>query len=74
MTRPCIGEGKIGKEGFRHIVNDRRFKNHPACLETPKGEDLQEDVMNLAVLRSLVEAEAKSRVKRGVKKSQKSKP
>jgi deoxyribonuclease-4 len=48
-----IGEGKIGKEGFRHIVNDARFKGHPGCLETPKSEDLHEDVRNLATLRSL---------------------
>jgi deoxyribonuclease-4 len=49
-----IGLGKLGKEAFRHIVNDRRFKKHPACLETPKGKDLKEDVHNLATLRSLV--------------------
>jgi deoxyribonuclease IV len=49
-----IGQGKIGLKGFRHIVNDSRFKNHPGCLETPKGEDLKEDVENLATLRSLV--------------------
>ena len=48
-----IGEGKIGKEGFRHIINDARFKSHPGCLETPKSEDLHEDVRNLATLRSL---------------------
>jgi deoxyribonuclease-4 len=50
-----IGKGKIGLEGFRHIVNDARFKNFPGCLETPKSEDLHEDVANLALLRSLVE-------------------
>jgi deoxyribonuclease IV len=49
-----IGRGKIGREAFRHIVNDARFKNHPGCLETPKSKDLHEDVENLAVLRSLV--------------------
>jgi len=49
-----IGRGKIGREGFRHIVNDPRFKNHPGCLETPKSKDMHEDVENLAVLRSLV--------------------
>ena len=48
-----IGKGKIGKEAFRHIVNDARFKRHPGCLETPKSEDLHEDVQNLATLRSL---------------------
>jgi len=49
-----IGKGKIGREGFRHIVNDSRFKKTPGCLETPKSEDLHEDVQNLATLRSLV--------------------
>jgi len=49
-----IGKGKIGKEAFRHIVNDVRFKKHPGCLETPKSDDLHEDVENLATLRSLV--------------------
>jgi len=49
-----IGQGKIGKEAFRHIVNDDRFKTHPGCLETPKSDDLHEDVENLAILRSLV--------------------
>jgi deoxyribonuclease-4 len=48
-----IGKGKIGKEAFRHIVNDARFANHPGCLETPKSKDLHEDVENLSVLRSL---------------------
>lgn len=49
-----IGKGKIGKEAFRHIVNDSRFKNTPGCLETPKGKEMLEDVENLATLRSLV--------------------
>jgi deoxyribonuclease-4 len=49
-----IGRGTIGLEGFRHIVNDARFKNTPGCLETPKSDDLREDMENLATLRSLV--------------------
>jgi deoxyribonuclease IV len=49
-----IGQGKIGHEGFRVIVNDARFRLHPACLETPKSKDLHEDAHNLAALRSLV--------------------
>jgi deoxyribonuclease-4 len=51
-----IGKGKIGKEAFRHIVNDVRFKNHPGCLETPKSEDMHEDVKNLAMLRLLAKS------------------
>src|SRR5580658_177873 len=49
-----IGRGKIGMEGFRHIVNDARFKKTPGCLETHKSDDLHEDMENLATLRSLV--------------------
>ena len=49
-----IGEGLIGKSGFRHIVNDPRFKRTPGCIETPKSKDLKEDIQNLAMLRSLV--------------------
>jgi deoxyribonuclease-4 len=49
-----IGQGFIGLDGFRNIVNDRRLKNIPMILETPKGEDLAEDIENLKVLRSLV--------------------
>jgi deoxyribonuclease-4 len=49
-----IGQGKLGKQAFRHIVNDPRFKRHPGCLETPKSESLKEDIENLATLRSLV--------------------
>jgi deoxyribonuclease-4 len=50
-----IGQGRIGKEAFRHILNDARFKDSPGCLETPKSKDLHEDIENLAILRSLVE-------------------
>ncbi len=49
-----IGRGKIGKRGFRHIVNDARFRQHPGCIETPKFNELQADRENLATLRSLV--------------------
>jgi len=48
-----IGQGQIGREAFRHIVNDARFRDLPGCLETPKSADLHEDVENLAILRSL---------------------
>lgn len=49
-----IGAGQIGLDGFRHFVNDRRFDDRPALLETPKSEDLHEDIENLTRLRSLV--------------------
>ncbi|MDF1545997.1 MAG: deoxyribonuclease IV [bacterium] len=51
----AIGEGFIGVEAFRNIVNDERLKNVPLILETPKEEELLEDVENLKLLRSLVE-------------------
>ncbi len=50
-----IGQGHLGLEAFRHLVNDARFVDMPMLLETPKGEDLKEDIENLAILRSLLE-------------------
>ncbi|HYG24037.1 MAG TPA: deoxyribonuclease IV [Verrucomicrobiae bacterium] len=52
-----IGQGQIGKEAFRHIVRDPRFASHPACLETPKSQDLHEDIGNLEILRKLAGVE-----------------
>src|SRR5437867_7311337 len=48
-----IGKGRIGLDAFRFIMRDRRFRKIPKVLETPKGKDLAEDVMNLKTLRSL---------------------
>ncbi len=50
-----IGRGCIGLEGFRQLLNDPCFADHPMALETPKGEDLQEDIENLAALRNLID-------------------
>jgi deoxyribonuclease-4 len=50
-----IGEGYVGVEAFRMLLNDPRFVHLPMLLETPKGEDLREDVENLALLRSLIQ-------------------
>ena len=56
-----IGKGKIGLEGFRLLLNDGKFQQHPMVLETPKGKDLKEDKKNLKVLRSLIKtAEGRS--------------
>jgi deoxyribonuclease-4 len=49
-----IGKGEIGLKGFRLLLNDPRFQDHPMVLETPKGKDLKEDRRNLKVLRSLI--------------------
>ena len=56
-----IGQGHIGLEAFRPIVNDPRFHDLPGCLETPKSPDLHEDVENLALLRGLVAEPARKR-------------
>lgn len=50
-----IGEGEIGAEGFRHILNDARWDGTAMLLETPKEDTLEEDAMNLARLCALVE-------------------
>lgn len=51
-----IGQGRIGLEGFRLLLNDPRFAGQAMTLETPKGKDLAEDRENLRVLRSLLPA------------------
>ena len=56
-----IGKGFIGLEAFRNIVNDRRLEKVPLILETPKGDDLKEDIENLRVLRGLVKAKTRSK-------------
>jgi deoxyribonuclease-4 len=48
-----IGKGRIGLEAFRCIMRDRRFRKIPKVLETPKGQDLREDVDNMKTLRGL---------------------
>jgi deoxyribonuclease IV len=58
-----IGQGCLGVEPFRRLVNDRRFRRLPMLLETPKEEGRSpksiavdiHDARNLALLRSLVE-------------------
>ena len=50
----AIGEGHIGLEGFRSIVNDPRLAHLPMVLETPKSADCHEDVENIARLRALI--------------------
>jgi deoxyribonuclease IV len=58
-----IGEGYLGLEAFRRIVNDPRFRRLPMLLETPKTETraagvIQVDPLdekNLDALRALIE-------------------
>ena len=49
-----IGQGYVGLETFRMLLNDARFADRPMLLETPKDDDLHQDVENLALLRSLL--------------------
>jgi deoxyribonuclease-4 len=56
-----IGDGCLGLEPFARLVNDRRFRDLPMLLETPKGEGKATgpivpdplDMKNLGVLRAL---------------------
>jgi deoxyribonuclease IV len=54
-----IGEGEIGEEAFRFVVNDPHWDGIPMLLETPKEDDLKEDLMNLQRLCTLVEDSAR---------------
>ena len=49
-----IGQGLLGLEPFRFLLNDPRFVGLPMTLETDKGPDLVEDKENLETLRSLI--------------------
>jgi deoxyribonuclease-4 len=51
-----IGEGGIGLEGFRHLMQDSRFAEISKTLETPKDKDLKDDMRNLATLRELAKS------------------
>ena len=48
-----IGKGAIGNAGFRLLMRDHRLELIPKILETPKGENLREDRINLKLLRRL---------------------
>ncbi len=51
-----IGRGELGLEPFRLLLNDRRFRDLPMILETPKeaAGGRNWDTVNLATLRKLV--------------------
>jgi len=51
-----IGKGRIGLGAFRFIMQSPRFSKIPKVLETPKGKDLAEDVINLKTLQRLAQA------------------
>jgi deoxyribonuclease-4 len=49
-----IGDGEIGVEAFRFLLNDARFRGIPKLLETPKPVEHESDRKNLTLLRSLL--------------------
>ena len=48
-----IGEGFIGRDAFQFLLRDDRLQGRPGILETPKDDDITEDLMNLTTLRGL---------------------
>lgn len=48
-----LGEGFVGRDGFKALMQDKRFYAVPKILETPKGEGNDWDLKNLALLREL---------------------
>jgi deoxyribonuclease-4 len=48
-----IGEGALGREAFRCLMQDPRLTAIPKVLETHKDPDLEDDRRNLALLREL---------------------
>src|SRR5438105_1402401 len=48
-----IGKGEVGLAAFRFTMNEPRYRKIPKVLETPKGKELKEDVVNLKMLRRL---------------------
>ncbi len=45
-----LGSGEIGLDCFQWIVQDERWATTPKVLETPKSEDMHEDIENLSKL------------------------
>ena len=48
-----IGDGKIGKEGFKAFLNHEKVLNYPLILETPKDTP-EDDPRNLKIVYSLI--------------------
>jgi deoxyribonuclease-4 len=49
-----IGQGTLGLEPFRFILNDPRLTTVPKILETPKGDNDEMDGINLQLLRGMI--------------------
>jgi len=50
----AIGEGHIGREGFRHIINEPRLDHTAGILEIPGGSQIYAE--NIALLKKLRES------------------
>ncbi len=53
-----IGRGFVTLAAFRNVLNDPRFAGTPMLLETPKDDDMAQDVVNMKVLRGLLDGAA----------------
>jgi len=49
-----IGEGYIGVEGFRYLINHPLLRHLPGIMETPR-KDTVEDLKNMKIIQSLVD-------------------
>ena len=63
-----IGQGHIGMDGMRRIVNHPQLKRIPLILETPKQTDV-EDRRNLATVKRLVTSRGRPRRARSAERS-----
>ena len=53
-----LGKGEIGLDCFKWIMQDPRWAGTPMVLETPKSEDMHEDVENLIKLAPFLQSHA----------------
>ena len=50
-----IGEGSVGIDVFRNIINHDKLKNIPFIIETPGFDDNGPDKKNIDILKSLIQ-------------------
>jgi deoxyribonuclease-4 len=48
-----IGEGKVGRDGFKALLNHPAFKDVPKIMETPKDTE-EDDPRNMRTVKSLM--------------------
>lgn len=54
-----IGKGKMGSEPFKLLCNDERFFDIPKILETPKDDEMYNDIENIKLLKSLTNSKTR---------------